>query len=165
MRDTLRDGDDRWCKTMTILPGTESRSGSATLKPDGRTDIPILFPEVRETYGDHDPHAIIECKRVAGNDPTLCRLYVVEGIDRFTSAKYASRHTVAFMAGYVLSGGVGAVTERINRYLSRHDRVAERLHPCTALAGTWARSSTHPRQPPAARINLHHAFLTFQAVS
>ena len=165
MRRALNDRTEKWAKKMTVLPGTESRSG-ATLQPDGRTDIPILLQELREAYGDHDPHAIIECKRVAGNDPALCRRYVVDGIDdRFISAKYAARHRVAFMAGYVLSGSVDAVTGRINRYLSRRGRAAERLAACTALPATWARSSCHPRpssDPPL--IDLHHAFLTFPAV-
>ena len=73
MRAELNERSGAWCKRMTILPGTESRSSSATSKPDGRTDIPIYFQEVRETFDDHDPHAIIECKRVAGQDAALCR--------------------------------------------------------------------------------------------
>ncbi len=164
MRAELNERTGTWCKRTTILPGTESRSSSATSKPDGRTDIPIYFQEVRETFDDHDPHAIIECKRVAGQDAALCRLYVVDGIDRFARGKYAERHAVAFMAGYVLSGTVGAVTSRINRYLSGRGRAAEHLNPCTVLAQAWARSSRHPRHPPAAPIELHHAFLTVQAV-
>ncbi|MDE0446494.1 MAG: hypothetical protein OXH96_07440 [Spirochaetaceae bacterium] len=164
MRRILSERTAIWCKRMTVLPGTESRSSPAATRPDGRTDIPIFFQEIRETHDDHDPHAIIECKRVAANDAALCRLYVVEGIDRYTSTKYAGRHTVAFMAGYVLSGSVGAVAHGINRYLSRHDRAAERLTSCTVVVAAWARSSRHPRPPPAAPIDLHHAFLTFKAV-
>ena len=148
---------------MTVLPGSESRSSPARLKPDGRTDIPIFFQEIRERYDDHDPHAIVESKRVAGNNPSLCRLYVVEGIDRFASAKYAGRHVVAFMAGYVVAGGVDAAVRRINRYLSDRGRGAEVLAACTVLAAGWARSSRHPRQPLAPPIDLHHAFLAFQA--
>ena len=162
MRRALKDQIGKWAKKMTILPGAESRS-SAALKPDGRTDIPILFQEIREVYDAHDPHAIIECKRVAGNDATLCRRYVVDGIDdRFVSGKYAGRHRVAFMAGYVLSGGVDAVVRRINRHLSNRGRAAERLGFCTVLAAAWARSSSHPRPAPPP-IELHHAFLTFPA--
>ncbi len=133
------------------------------MQPDGRTDIPILLQELREAYGDHDPHAIIECKRVAGNDAALCRRYVVDGIDdRFIGAKYAARHRVAFMAGYVLAGSIEAAAAGINRYLANRGRAAERLAPCTALPATWTRSSRHPRpssDPPL--IDLHHAFLTF----
>lgn len=93
----------------------------------------------------------------------MCRLYVVEGIDRFTRAKYAGRHAAAFMAGYVLSGRVEAAARRINRYLSDHGRAAEALAACTVLTEAWARTSRHPRRSPAAPIELHHAFLTFQA--
>lgn len=167
MRTVLKECKraEPWRKRMTVLPGTESRSAPAVVKPDGRTDIPIFFQEIRETYDDHDPHAIIECKRVAGNDPLLCRLYVGKGIDRFTSAKYSGRHKVAFMAGYVIAGGVDAAIRRINRYLSNGGRGAEVLARCTVLAAGWARSSRHLRQPPASPIDLHHAFLTFQTAS
>ena len=162
MRRALKDEIGKWAKKMTILPGAESRSGAA-LKPDGRTDIPILFQEIREVYDVHDPHAIIECKRVAGDDATLCRRYVVDGIDdRFISGKYAGRHRVAFMAGYVLSGSVDAVIRRINRHLSERGRAAECLDSCTVLSEAWARSSSHPRPAPPS-IELHHAFLTFSA--
>ena len=162
MRRALNGRTEKWAKKMTVLPGTESRSG-ATLQPDGKTDIPILLQELREAYDDHDPHAIIECKRIAGSDAALCRRYVVDGIDdRFIGAKYAGGHRTAFMAGYVLSGNIEAAVAVINRYLANRGRAAERLAACTALPATWARSSRHPRQssaPPL--IDLHHAFLTF----
>lgn len=79
MRQALQHEDLPWSCSMVVLPGTESRSGPDVLLPDGRIDIPIL---IRSFYG-HDPHAIIECKRVAGNNARLCREYVKEGIDRF----------------------------------------------------------------------------------
>ena len=150
-------------KRISVLPGTESRFGT-DVAPSGLTDISIHLREIRERTLDHGPHAIIECKRVAANDAALCRLYVVEGIDRFRNAKYGGRHTAAFMAAYVLSGSVDAVTRRINGYLSDHDRDTELLAECTVLVAAWARSSQHPRQLPAPAIDLHHAFLTFQTV-
>lgn len=150
-------------KRISVQAGTETTLGTDVV-PSGLTDISIHLRDIRERTLDHGPHAIIECKRVAGSDAALCRLYVVEGIDRFTGAKYAGRHTVAFMAGYVLSGSVGEVAHGINRYLSRHRRAAEHLTSCTVVAAAWARSSRHSRLSPAAPIDLHHAFLTFEAV-
>ena len=148
-------------KRISVLPGTESRSGTEAT-PSGLTDISIHLRDIRERSRDHGPHAIIECKRVAGSGATLCRLYVVEGMDRFKSGKYADRHAVAFMAAYVLSGSVDAAACGINRYLSRQRRAAEHLTSCTVLAEGWARTSLHRRQPAAAPIDVHHAFLTFQ---
>ena len=164
MQAAVNDGVVSSHKRISVLPGTESHYGRA-VTPAGLTDIAIHLREIRERNRDHGPHAIIECKRVAGNDAALCRLYVVDGIDRFASGKYAERHAVAFMAGYVLSGSVDAAAGRINRYLSDHDRAAECLTACTALSAAWARSSRHSRRPPAAPIDLHHAFLTFPVVS
>ena len=147
-------------RKISVLPGTEARSDTAAA---GFTDIAIHLRDVRDRQHDHGPHAVIECKRVAGNDATLCRRYVVDGIDdRFIGAKYAGGHRTAFMAGYVLSGSIEAAVAGINRYLANRGRAAERLAPCTALPATWTRSSRHPRpssDPPL--IDLHHAFLMF----
>ena len=163
MREVLKAKNADWCKKMTILPGTESRSNPNLPKPDGRTDIPILFQEIREELDEHDPHAIVECKRIAGNDATLCRQYVVEGIDRFKTGKYAGNHAVGFMAGYLLSEDAKAAAVGINRYLTGQGRQPEHLEPCNVPDAPWTWSSRHPRTRPADPIDLHHAFLAMQS--
>ena len=162
MREALKAKDADWCKKMTVLPGTESRSSPGLPKPDGRTDIPILFQEIREELDEHDPHAIVECKRIAGSDADLCRQYVVEGIDRFKTGKYAGNHAVGFMAGYLLSGDAEVATGGINRYLTGQGRKPEHLGPSSILDVLWAWSSRHPRPQPTEPIDLHHAFLAMR---
>ena len=162
MREVLKAKNADWCKKMTILPGTESRSSPDLPRPDGRTDIPILFQEIREELDEHDPHAIVECKRIAGNDASLCRQYVVEGIDRFRTGKYAGNHAVGFMAGYLLSDDASAAAVGINRYLTGQRRQPEHLGSSTIRDASWTWSSRHPRSPPAEPIDLHHAFLAMQ---
>ena len=142
---------------MWILPGTESRSGPDVVVPDGRTDIPILL---RHPFS-HEPHAIIECKRVAGSDSSLCRLYVVQGIDRFVSGKYAGNHATGFMVGYVILGTPAGAANGVNGRLKRKDRCAERLEPSPLLCEPWVRESRHLR-PSGAPIRLLHAFLEFE---
>ena len=66
-----------------------------------------------------DPHAIIECKRVAGSDAKLCREYVTKGIDRFAFGEYGRRHAIGFMAGYLESATADLAARGINRYLAR----------------------------------------------
>ena len=146
-------------RQMTVLAGTESRSSGEVLRPDGRTDLPVLFSDLREKYNAHDPHAIVECKRVAGNRTGLCREYVREGIDRFATGKYARNHAVGFMVGYLLSGDPAAAAACINAHLSRKRRQSEHLGPCVFARRPWARSSRHPRAAPAEPIALHHGFL------
>ncbi|MCY4652723.1 MAG: hypothetical protein OXC95_06105 [Dehalococcoidia bacterium] len=145
---------------MTILRGTETQSASSRLKPDGLTDISIHLQDVRERYGEHDPHAIIECKRVA-DDAALCRLYVRCGIDRFQSGKYGIGHATGFMVGYVISGGVSAAVAKINRRLSRLKRQTEYLQQRRTVGVAWAWFSEHSRPQPHVNIELHHAFLVF----
>ena len=163
MRQALNSGNLPGSRNMVVLPGTESRSRSEVLLPDGRTDIPILWIELFLPFGEHDPHAIIECKRIAGSDSSLCREYVVEGIDRFRSGKYAGNHSTGFMAGYLIAGDATAAAEGVNRYLNsprrKHKPRQNENLILSSLAGeSWAWVSRHPRTPAPA-IELHHAFL------
>jgi len=162
MTERLRDGMRSALKNsplkLIVLPGTESRSKSSVLLPDGRTDIPLMMIEVFLRTQEHDPHAIIECKRIAGSDTHLCREYLVEGVDRFASGKYGENHAVDFMVGYVLSGISAAAVSGVNAYLSRVSRTADRLVPVVFIdSQTW--HSRHARAKPSDFIDLHHAFL------
>ena len=163
MRKALMSDKFGWGQSinMIVLPGTESRSRPEVLEPDGRTDIPILFLQIFLRFGEHDPHAIIECKRIAGNNRNLCREYVVEGIDRFRAGKYAGNHSTGFMIGYVIASDVTMATTGINGYLTRKSRDDENLGPSSILSEPWVWQSRHPRVR-ASTIELHHAFLTFQ---
>ena len=145
MREALSERFADWCKNMTILPGTEYRSESSASLPEGITDIPIFFQNIRHAYDDHEPHAIIECKRISGGNANLCRLYVVEGIDRFRTGKYAARHVIAFMAGYMLTGDATAAATGINRYLSRRRRESEHLSYASSVGTASVWISSHPR--------------------
>jgi hypothetical protein len=159
MREALRAAGLR---SLVVLPGTESRSSPARATPNGRTDIPIFCIEVFLRAAEHDPHAIIECKRVAGGDATLCREYVVNGIDRFRSGLYAASHAAGFMAGYVISGEAAAVVHSVNGYLTRQQRSAERLDPSSVLPVSALWQSHHDRRE-SAPIALHHTFLSVAA--
>ena len=166
--ERLRDGMRRavesdkfgWKGRLFVLPGTETRSRPDIFRPDGRTDIPIFLIEIALRYGEHDPHAIIECKRIAGDDTRLCREYVVQGIDRFQTGKYAGNHSAGFMVGYLISSDVETAVAAINRYLNRKSRSAEDLEPSELVDERWACRSLHPRMDSSS-VELHHAFLSF----
>ena len=148
---------------MVVLSGTESRSQPEILTPDGRTDIPIFMIEIFLQYGVHDPHAIIECKRIAGSDTNLCREYVVAGIDRFQTGQYARNHRIGFMVGYLLYGDAAAAVAGINRYLTGRERHADRLKSSNILKESWAWGSSHPRPGSSSPIELHHALFGLKA--
>ena len=161
MRSALDSGMLPW-KSMIVLPGTESRSRPDVLLPDGRTDISIQWIEIFVTYRAHDPHAIIECKRVAGNNAYLCREYVVQGIDRFRTGQYSNNHSTGLMIGYLIDGDARAAANCINNHLNRKSRYNENLEPSVLIAEPWVWASSHPRTWTSP-IALHHAFLTFTA--
>jgi len=148
---------------LVVLPGTESRSRLDIAKPDGRTDIPLFLIEIFLRYGEHDPHDIIECKRVAGSRTDLCRGYVVEGIDRFRSGKYSANHSAGFMIGYLIAEDASSAVFGINEFLNRRPRRAESLNPSDLIAASWAWRSAHIRGDRS-YIDLHHALLGFSAI-
>jgi hypothetical protein len=162
MREAHRDDPKLRRLSMIIAPGTESRSRPELPRPDGRTDIPIFVIKLSVRRGDHDPHAIIECKRIAGDNTRLCREYVIEGIDRFRTGKYGLNHALGFMAGYVLSGNAAAVVARINTYLAETEQLAtsDLISDCPEI---WR--SRHPRAEPNPSINLHHVFLPIASMA
>jgi hypothetical protein len=168
MTERLRDGmrgavkNSAW--NLIVLPGTESRSKSSVLIPDGRTDIPLMMIEVFLRTQEHDPHAIIECKRIAGSDTHLCREYVVEGVDRFVIGKYGENHAVGFMVGYVLSGTSSEAVDGVNAYLARVARTAEQV-TANNMTGELTWYSCHGRVKPSEPIGLHHLFLPLAAKS
>ena len=160
MRSELKSKGHPWGKMLVVLSGTESRSSTAILVPDGRTDIPLMLIQVFLQTQEHDPHAIIECKRIAGSDTHLCREYVVEGVNRFSTGKYGQNHALGFMAGYVLSGTALEAADGVNAYLTRASRQAEHLQPADLCDEVHSWESQHARPAPSLPVRLHHAFLS-----
>lgn len=162
LRDGMRDASKRLGalgRQITVAPGTESRSTQGSRRPKGITDIPIYLRAIREEYDDHDPHAIVECKRISGKDAALCRQYVVGGIDRFRKGKYAERHAYGFMAGYLLSGDGVMAVRGINRYLRGRGRMTEHLTRSREISVVECWSSRHSRGTGWEAICLEHVFL------
>lgn len=157
MRVALVEHRLPWRKTMIVAPGTESRSQPGMTAPDGRTDIPLYLTKIFARSGEHDPHAILECKRVVEGDAHLAREYVREGIDRFQSGRYSSNHSRGFMVGYVLSGTASGVVTGINTYLGKKARHAEVLAISPLIPTGW--DSAHPRPSDGSTITLHHSML------
>lgn len=160
MRQALNRERPSLNDTLVVLAGTKSRSRPEVLVPDGRTDIPILCFGIRIRFHEHDPHAIIECKRITGHDTRLCRAYVVEGIDRFRTGKYSGNHSTGFMIGYLISGDEQAAVTGINSYLNNNSRPNETLILSGVITASRVWTSHHPRAATSP-IKLHHSFLAF----
>ncbi len=160
MRSALNSGMFKWKGNMFVFPGTQSRSRPDVLVPDGLTDISIFLVGIGRRLEEHDPHAVIECKRITGKNADLCRKYVVEGIDRFRTGKYSGNHSIGFMAGYLISGDEKSAVNGVNRYLKGKSRSAESLRRSHLIAESWVRQSQHERMGKSP-IELYHALLSF----
>ena len=164
MRMAVNCEKSRWGRCMIVQSGMESRSHPDVLLPDGRTDISILLIEIFLRLGEHDPHVIIECKRISGADANLCRNYVVHGIDRFREGKYAGNHSTGFMVGYLIAGDTSDAVCGVNGYLNsplaRHTpRPDENLECSHLIDELWVWRSDHPREVQS-RVVLYHSFLS-----
>ena len=160
MTEYLRAGmleGQKIARQLLIARGTEIRSPGARI-PDGLTDISIFLRNNKQTEDVHDPHAIIECKRIAASRTDLCREYVVAGMDRFISQQYGANHSSGFMVGYVLSGTPAQSVAKINAYLKRKSRTQDQLKPQPPQTNsTW--QSRHSRKNQSPALHLHHALL------
>ncbi len=165
MRSELKTKGHPWGKALVVLSGAESRSTAEVRIPDGRTDVPLMMIEIFLRTQEHDPHVIIECKRINGSDTHLCREYVVEGVDRFRTGKYGQNHAIDFMVGYVLAGSPSEAADGVNAYLTRVSREPERLNLADVCKDVSSWGSQHPRTTPLSPIRLHHAFLDFGAAT
>ena len=165
MRQALKSGTLAWGKSFIVALGMESRSTPDVMTPDGRTDIPLYVVEIFLRHAEHDPHAIIECKRLDGGDTYLCREYIVEGVDRFRSGKYAENQASGFMAGYLLGGDAQSAVSGVNAYLGRVKRVDEQIVLSQVVEDPAFWQSQHLRTVERPAIAIHHALLGLTASS
>lgn len=142
IRRTMRD------LGMTVARGTETPEGNVP-------DICINFQRLREEEDEHEPHVVVECKRVAGSDSDLCGRYVRQGMSRFTEAKYGKRRSHGFMVGYLTSGSVVDAVAGVNVYLTRHWSETDRLEQAHILASLEAWQSHHSRSHEAPIVIMH----------
>jgi hypothetical protein len=149
---------------LIIAPGSESKSRPGLLRPDGLTDIPVFVISVFLSTQSHDPHAVIECKRISEGDARLVREYVSQGIDRFRTAKYASDHRIGFMVGYVIAGTALGAVDRVNAYLAKNGRPAEQLSAAVILENERIWVSEHPRPGKRPPVHLHHTMANVSEV-
>ena len=96
MRHALNSGNLPWSRNMVVLPGTESRSRSEVLLPDGRTDIPICGSRSSFTSVNTIPMRSSSASASPATMLVSAGMYVVEGIDRFRSGKYAANRASSF---------------------------------------------------------------------
>ena len=73
MRSALNGGELPWGRIMVVLPGTESRSRPDVLRPDGRTDIPILLIRIPSIRRTRSPMRSSNASGIAGGGHHLSR--------------------------------------------------------------------------------------------
>ncbi len=144
--------------TNLQIQGEHELDNMATRDPSilGRIDIILQF---LHQFGDEDAYVAVECKRVRPGDATLNGRYVIQGVDRFVTGKYAAGHEWGFMLGYVLALPVQDVIDFLDSRIRKVYGEPAALQPEPAhpqslaiLADTLIQSGDH-------HIRLKHVFV------
>ena len=137
--------------------------GESADAEQGRMDIvfsPLLATE--------QVYFCLECKRLnvmtSRSRRSLANEYVVHGMMRFITRKYASQVPQGGMLGYVLDGDVEGAMERVSAAIRRRWNELGMQNPGLMLESSvlavvaTARETRHRRGPTRQRFMIHHVF-------
>ena len=100
-----------------------------------------------------------ECKRLSIGQSKLIQEYIVNGVNRFTSGKYASKCSVSAMIGYVQDGQVSDIVAALEP-LMKNTNLEENLIRILNESNPEYKT-VHIRDTDAQAIVLHHLFFDF----
>lgn len=138
--------------------------GESSHADQGRMDIvfsPLLPTEV--------VYFCLECKRLnvtkSGSTRSYATEYVIHGMMRFITGKYASQVQHAAMLGYVLDGNVAGAIGRVSAAIGGRCEELGMREPCLArqssirTADLSAKETRHRRGPNGSSFVIQHLFL------
>lgn len=128
----------------------------------GRIDITLEF---LHQFGDEDAYVAVECKRVRPGDSTLNGSYVINGVHRFVTGKYAAGHEWGFMLGYVLGTPVKDVVDFVDARLRKVYGAPAALVPDTPHPASLAVLESALVQNGTHKIRLKHVFVDMLAAA
>ena len=138
--------------------------GESADAEQGRMDI-VFSPLV----ATEQVYFCLECKRLnvtkSGSTRTYAREYVVHGMTRFITGRYASQVPQGGMLGYVLDGDVAGAIKHVSlAILLRWNELAMRspgpMLPSSILTRVaMARETQHRRGPGRDQFLIHHLFV------
>lgn len=89
-------------------------------KPEGLPDIGFLWDD-----SDHNQIEYhVECKRLSYVHTSQCKDYVGEGVLRYHQSLYGKDKPSGTMIGYVQSGDLSSILNKVNEYATKH-RIGE----------------------------------------
>lgn len=111
----------------------------------------------------------LECKRLnvtkSGSTRSYATEYVIHGMMRFITGRYASQVQHSGMLGYVLDGNVAGAIRRVSAAIGKRCEELSMREPCVVLqssirtADPLAKETRHSRGPSGGPLAIHHLFL------
>lgn len=158
----------RQCRTAATLPFRIDielvELGDASDSDQGRMDIvfsPMLPTEV--------VYFCLECKRLnvtrSGSTRSYATEYVIHGMMRFITGKYASKVQHGGMLGYVLDGNVSGAIRRVSAAVGERCEELGMREPCLVrqssvrTADPSAKETRHSRGSNGSPFEIQHLFL------
>ena len=137
-------------------------TAEGTAYSKGKIDMALLLDQERERY------LAYECKRLnvvhKGKRSSLATPYVMDGLVRFVTQKYAENLPIGCMLGYVLDGNVPAARIKVHAAINaKKCHIALIVEPKDeqSLGMVKCFSSRHLRAANGQEIEIRHALLPF----
>jgi len=155
---------DRWTSenraaqiNMRLIPINQYPDNTTKVRgtPGKAPTIDFCF----RAWDKSDGYFGAECKRLSIDQSKLLQEYVVNGVNRFTSGKYASKCSVSAMIGYVQNGKISDVVsalELLMKNANLKENLVRILHEPNPEYKT-----VHIRDTDSESIVLHHLFFDF----
>lgn len=103
-----------------------------------------------------------EAKNLYNDKQDKIERYVSTGVQNYTSGRYSSQSSESSIIGYVLSGTIPEIVEKLKEEIQKEPPVAN-LTRATASVDPYYRSK-HIRTFNTQEITLHHLFFNFVAI-
>ena len=112
-------------------------------------------------WGTENSYFGAECKNLYKLKPKRIERYVETGVCNYTSGRYGSQSSQCSIIGYVLSGDISDIVERLKKEISKEKPVANMTRTMTVSEPQY--KSMHIRKLDGTQITIHHLFFDFVA--
>lgn len=103
----------------------------------------------------------VECKNLYKKNNSKIKRYIDTGVEHFITGYYCSKSSVSAMIGYVLSGDIPDIAQRLKEMMAKTH--PEQNLSRELLVAEPQYSSVHIRTTDNQKITIHHLFFDFVA--
>jgi hypothetical protein len=139
-----------------IIPDKQHMDASKAMKRGMQPHIDLCF----RGFEPGNYYFGIEAKKLIDNDNQLIERYIRTGIENYTTGRYGSGSSKNAILGYILSGDVDVIVNKIKKRVSK-SVVENNLAKDINVPDRKQYISRHNRETDNCIISIYHLFLDF----